>query len=777
MRIIYFLFFIFFLSIFSFSLPDRGKILESLRAKDYKTIFSIIFETVKKEEISFELYPIFKDVINREKYPELYEYIVEETNKLLEQNYFKEVIRIYRLLSYYEKNDKRLYDNYQKAYVFYTNTIISIKNILSLYNQGEVSLAKSKIKQLKQEIPPSSGLDEMIKLAESEIEKAVYENYILPGYERIDEYIKDKKFSEAMGYYLMLKRIIKEEDQKKIYNKITNSEKAYYLEIAENSYKNKDFNTAIDVVSKLYEKYPEEPIRLKLNFYKEEELKARLAAEAYNNLKIGNDLFEKKNYRMALTYYMKYLSFVPTDKEIQKRVKFINDFIEEEERKKGFYEKYNTALSLIDKKDYENSLFILKEIQSMPYEKENVLNKIKFVESEIARIKYENEKEIEALNYLREGNSAFAREQYDEALNYYSLAYSAVEGIKSKDNIRLEAKHYIEKTQKAIEELKRKRELERIKKIEDGIKRGRSEYLLGNYQKSIIYLQEVISLDPENIIARDYIELAQEALKVNAITEITERDPFYKIFVSLKTEAEKIQIDAIKIQNTDKERAKELFREALNKWQTIKRAYPYNSLARKNIRMLFKFLDPESYRSSIEEDLKKAVEFFNKGDQKIAYTILKEIYDDEPNYPKVKYYLDLAKPKEEKTTLTIQEKRQIVNLYNEALRLFSSNNYQEAFRITEKIIKENRFVNDETIESVKSLYIRIKAKIDVAKDTNNLDLPKIVERTKFYRQALEYYQKMDYNNAIKFAKKALEIDPNYNSALILLDSAQKRLKL
>jgi len=95
-------------------------------------------------------------------------------------------------------------------------------------------------------------------------------------------------------------------------------------------------------------------------------------------------------------------------------------------------------------------------------------------------------------------------------------------------------------------------------------------------------------------------------------------------------------------------------------------------------------LDPESYRSSIEEDLEKAVVVFNKGDQKIAYTILKEIYNDEPNYPKVKYYLDLAKPKEEKTTLTIQEKRQIVNLYNEALRLFSSNNYQEAFRITEK---------------------------------------------------------------------------------------------
>ncbi|HOJ50825.1 MAG TPA: tetratricopeptide repeat protein [Spirochaetota bacterium] len=759
-----------------FGLTTRKELLDYLNSKSYDKIFSAIFDTVKEQEVNFEMYPLFKDIINRSKYPDLYEYVIDETNKLLEKNYFKEVIRIYRLLSYYEKDDKRLYENYKKAYVFYTNTIISIKNILDFYGRGDVGLAKIKIKEIKSNIPPSSGLSETIILAEKEIEKSIYENYIMPGLERIDEYIKEAKFSEAMGYYLMLKRILKDDESKRVYNKITDAEKKYYLNLADESYRRKEFSTAIEIVSKLYDRYPEDQIRVKLNFYKEEELRSRLAAEAYNNLKIGNELFEKKNYKIALGYYMKYLSFVGEDKDIQKRVKFIQDYIEEEERKKIFYEKYNMALSLIENGKYDNSLVILKEIQNMPYEKENVLAKIRFVESEIARIKYESEKESEAINYIRDGNVSFQKGNYDEALNLYLLAYSAVEGIKSKDNLRLEAKHYIEKTQKAIEELRKQRELERLKRIEEGIKRGKSEYFLGNYQKALIYLQDVLSIDPENIIAKDYIDLVQEALKINAISEITPRDPFYPIFLSLKTEAEKLQQESLKTK--DENISKELLNEALNKWQTIKRAYPYNAIAKKNIRFIFKMIDPESWKSLIEEDIKKALEFIDKGEKNIAYTILKDIYEDYPTYPKLKEYLELAKPKDEKKSLTPEEKRTILRLYNEALRLYSNNNYKDAFNITEKIIKENRYVNDDSIENIRSLYIKIKAKIDIEKDTNKvLDLQKVIERTKNYRQALEYYQKGDYNSAIKFAKKALEIDPNYNSALILIDSAQKRLKL
>jgi tetratricopeptide (TPR) repeat protein len=116
-------------------------------------------------------------------------------------------------------------------------------------------------------------------------------------------------------------------------------------------------------------------------------------------------------------------------------------------------------------------------------------------------------------------------------------------------------------------------------------------------------------------------------------------------------------------------------------------------------------------------------------------------------------------------------------LYNEALGQFTRRDYQAALKLTEQIININRRVQDPVLDRAKSLYIRIKSRLQT--DTvraPDLKLDQIVKMTKFYRDGLDAYQKGNFQRAVDFAKRALQIDPNYTSAQSLLDSATKRMK-
>lgn len=763
-----------------FSTAIWSDIAQNIDSKNYEAVFQEMKALIDKDISIIELYPNYLPYFDKKKYPELFDFLLKKTNQLLEKYYYKESLKFYKLLTLYEKNDKELYENYKRAYVFYTNKVIDIKKALTNFKEGNIGQAKLRLKELEKDIPKESNLFGTVILGYKEIERRVYEEYVVPGIKRIDDYLDKRMFSESRGDLFLLKKYMPVSLLKETQEKIMKTEKQYYFGTAEENFIQKKYGEALALMDILIQVYPDDPeVAKKMLFYKEEKLKAELQSEAYNNLKQGDSFYNARQYPSALYYYKAYLTIVKRDKDIEKRIKQIEGYLEEEKKRRIFYESFNSAMDLYKAKNYEKAYQIFFKLKDNLYEQEKTEKLLNEIQKELERIRIENEKELAAKNYLNEGYQNFNSLKYKESLDAFVLAYSNLEEISGREKLKEEAKRQIQRARNMIKEVEQKNSLARIKKINEGVARGKSEYLLGNYEKSIIYFQQALSLDPDNVIAQNYQDLALEAQKTQSVGKIFPNEPFYPVFISLKKSGVELQQEGIDFYNKgNKKKGRELLEESLNKWQTIKRAYPYNEDARKNVRMIFKILNPEQWKAVLAEDLKKAMELMQANNKTAAYMLIKEIYEEAPNFPGIKKFITQAKPEEKKTTLTQEEKMGVNDSYNRALSAFTRREYKEALKITSGILNQNKTINDDIIEKVKSLYLKIKNRLESENlDSLNLDMNQVVQRTKLYRQALSFYQKGDYRQAINFARQALKIDPNYAGALSLVDAAKKRLNL
>ncbi|HCL57050.1 MAG TPA: hypothetical protein DHW82_08605 [Spirochaetia bacterium] len=742
-----------------------------------------MLELIQKDVGIIENYAALLSYFDKKKYPDFYEFTVTKTNELLKNHYYREALRFYQLLTLFEKNDTELYKNYKTAYLAYTSSILEIKKAIGEYQKGEIQTAKKKLQDLQEKLPGNSNLQEMVKLGEKEIEKKIEKDYILPGIQRIETFLQEKRFNEAKGYFLMLKRLLKEEIQTSLKIKIKAAEKKYYFEEAEKAVlEAKDYNLAMDRIKSYLAFYPEDnDANQKLNQYKEMKLKAEMQVEAYNQLKKGDYYLSQKQYSLAVFHYKNYLDMVKEDDQVEKKIKSLEKMIEEERNKTYFYENYNKALEKIKLKDLEGALKLFDQIKNYNYEKEKVTLYLNNIREELEKIRIEREKENTARNYFEEGQKKYSKENYREALDDYLLSFSLLNEINGRELLKKDVQDAVKKTQSVLKEIENKRIKERLNKIESGINKGKREYFLSNYDKALAYFNEVLELDDSNIIVKDYKELIEEAQKIDAIGKISDRDPFYPLYLSLKTEGERLKEEGIAVYKNNQEQGKEILLESLNKWQTIKRAFPYNEEARVNIRSIFKIIDEKGWKESIEDDMKRAIDLADKGEEKTAYKLLKELYDEAPDFPKLSQYIKQFEKKQKESVrnyFTPEEKTEAKNLYNQALNSFSQKKYPEALKLTEKILKINKYSKDDILENAKSLYIRIKSKMDTESlESLNLSIGQLEERTKYYREALSFYQQGDFKKALEFAKKSLKIDPTYNAAQRLLDSAEKRLKL
>lgn len=763
---------------------------ENIKKSDYSGAYDEILSLVRKNISIENKYPYILQFFKRNRYPAFYQYSVQRTNALLEEKSYKEALRMYRLLTRYEKNDEKLYKNYSKAYSYYVSRIRALKKALGDIKKGDVTIGKQKLENIEKTVDKKGELGKLVEEGKKALSIKVENTFIRPNIDKINRHIEQKQFEDAKNVLAMMVASLGSRFSKERSNelniKIKRAEKQFILAQAEKEFQDKQYDNAIAVVQKGLESYPSDKnLTDKLDYYREQKLKAILSVQAFNYLKQGNNFYSARNYPRALYFYEQYLRIFrgeikEDDPQISKRVNEIKRILEERRRKKYFDEHYSLAKRLIKGGDFKKALNILTDLKNYPYEKDQVLQDIVKVEKELLRIEEELKKEFQASNLVREANQKYNEKEYKEALDKYLQAYSLIEEVRGRSNLKLEIKHYIQKTEAVIKEIQRLKALEKRKRILEGIKRARREYTLGNYEKSIFYSRDVLALsEGNNLIAQEILELAQEALKIESVGKINPKDPFYSIFLSLKSEGEKLQKEAeVLYKKGEKEEGKNLFEEALNKWKTIKRAFPFNEVARKNIRYIFKYTDPVGWRQSIREDLNRSLTLARQGNKAAAYKIVQEVVREYPNFPRIQYYIRLTKPKDKKTNLTASEKMQARRLYNQALSAFSRRNYKSSLALTERIIAFGRYVKDPIMSQAKSLYIRIKTRVDnnSGYSRTNLSFSQNLTRIRYYRQALNFYQKGDYKKAINFCRRALRIDPNYNSARTLLDSASKRLR-
>ncbi len=752
---------------------------DDINNEKFDDAFNKIFKIIQKEEQFISKHKKKLEYFNRTKYPKFYEFILRKNAELIKNRFFKEALRIYRVLSLFEKNDKRLYDNYKQTYVFYTNSILRIKKSIDHFNKGEIGKAKRKLNKLEKDVPNDSNLNKMVVLGKKEMQKRIYLIYIKPGIDRVNNYADEAKFKLAKAHLGLIRKIINDDVKEQLKSRIKLLEKKHYFNLASNKAQNKKFNEALNQIRELLKSYPkDEEILAKLSFYKEQKLKNELQAEAYNNLRQAELNYRNKNYSRAIFFYETYMSLVKNDNDVANRIIRIKEILKERQERKFFYENYKRAIALLRTKQYEKSLQIFKQIEKYSYEKEKVKKFVKDIIKELEKLRIEREKINQARNYIIEGKNNFTNKKYQEAISNYGLSISLLEEVRGEAKLKREARKLLELTRKRLKALETLKARERLKKIENGIRRGRREYELGNYDRSLLYLQEVISLDKDNVVAQNYLELVSEAQKINSVGKINERDPFFPLFVSLKREAEKLEKQGNDLYKEGKKNeGLEVFKESINKWQTIKRAFPYNELARKNIRSLYKFIDPQGWREAIKEDLDKAVNLANTGNKPFAYKIVKEIFEEAPQFPRIQFYLQQTKPKEKRKNLSLDEKKRAIDLYYQALGEFTRRKFQSSLKISSQILRINKYSNEAIIRKARSLYIKVKNRVENSKiKSPNLPLGQVIKMTKLYRLGLQAYQQKNYTRAVEYAKRALRIDPTYSGARSLLNSANRRLR-
>ena len=54
-----------------------------------------------------------------------------------------------------------------------------------------------------------------------------------------------------------------------------------------------------------------------------------------------------------------------------------------------------------------------------------------------------------------------------------------------------------------------------------------------------------------------------------------------------------------------------------------------------------------------------------------------------PNFPRINYYLEQTKPKEQRKILTLEERKAIQKEYNTVLGMFGRREYQDALKLSE----------------------------------------------------------------------------------------------
>ena len=130
--------------------------------------------------------------------------------------------------------------------------------------------------------------------------------------------------------------------------------------------------------------------------------------------------------------------------------------------------------------------------------------------SEAKKRKSESEKEQQINDRLRRAQNAYQRRDYQVCIKQAEEVLDLEPGNASALNLLNEAKKKVEETNKE-------------QQIRDGLQRAQQAYQGGNYQECITRARNVLSLDPANAQAKQYLSLANEKISVSLINALVNK--------------------------------------------------------------------------------------------------------------------------------------------------------------------------------------------------------------------------------------------------------------
>ncbi|HMB20962.1 MAG TPA: hypothetical protein VKQ10_07835, partial [Spirochaetota bacterium] len=358
-----------------------------------------------------------------------------------------------------------------------------------------------------------------------------------------------------------------------------------------------------------------------------EQAKKRLSEELKKKyfalLPVAREHMDNERYQEALQVWEEILSFVPIDKTakegkrqaelaIKNRLKF--------EKIKGLLaagttlfnqEKYNEA-----KQEFEQVLNLDPENDDA----EEFLSKIRDIQDE--KRNYE-QRRLQAEQFYLAGLSSINAYQFDQAEENLENALALIEGYKDA-RARLDS---LPRLRKQYQEQQRRL---RLQNIDRAFQNGLVALSNNRYRDAIASFEATLSLDPNNELAKRYLETAQDALRQQQEEVVDENSPYYDVVEALIESGKRLY-------------DKEEYMESRKRWEKILRLFPQNRIATEFLLKCDLKLNPASYERFSSETVNEGKKLLNDKKYKEALRKFELIYSISPGYSGIESLINQAK--------------------------------------------------------------------------------------------------------------------------------------
>lgn len=672
------------------------------------------------------------------------------------------------------------------------------EEIQDLYREGERYLRQDRLEDAKTiyerilALSPDEKLArDMLANIEEKIFKKKKERQVNQLLSKANEYISQGKYEEAFNIVSQALKIdpqhsLAKEYKSKIIKLITlrNKEIERLLRQGRSLYKRDKYFEADEIFLKVLDIQPDNAEALKYHQLCQEKLKelARKQKEREKKfmlikaqLKKGKALFQEGKYDLALNIYEQILAMEATNKEARAMIIKCKK-AKQELKKKNADQFFQEGLRLFNENMLKEAQILFeKALQAYPAHRSarRYLKKVKLLlkkeerkkklvkkEKVFAEKKPTVEKEKIILQKLDKAKSLFATGNYKEA----KVIFAEVLKLNPQHE---EARLYYKICEEKLEEeqkeeekgkelLKRQNEIKRLYKL--ALKYYRSK----KYEKAVRLLERIITLDPER---KEVIPLIESCYKK------IEQEEKLKIREKIKALLEKGKNFA-RAEKYD--RALECFYQIFiyepdNKEAMREILYLKKKLRAVKIREAKKLIYDERKRQE-----RRRKEMFNLAQrlyQEKNYTQAKRIIEKLLEQKKDEQYSALLnkietklKEKIKKAKPVQEEKFNGKKYYRTALGEYRKGNWAKAREFFQIASKDKKYAK----KSIRYLKICEK-KEKLEKEKQQLEF--------YYQKGVRYFELALYEEALKFFKKVMAINPSYQKVQYYMRLAEERKKI
>ena len=412
------------------------------------------------------------------------------------------------------------------------------------------------------------------------------------------------------------------------------------------------------------------------------------------------------------------------------------------------------GIELFNVQKYDESLVEFKEIISLDpnnVEADNYITKINDIKD--SRQNYERKRQ-QAEQFYQSGIENIAVYKFNEARDDLENALGLIPNYK-------DTRQRIDSIKRLRDEYNQRMQKQRLEEIDREFEGGLIYFAQGRYKDALSSFERTMVIDPKNVLAKDYLERAKEALNVQQEEFVDESSPYFSIINSLTVSG----IDLYK---------RGMYQESRDRWEKIRGLFPNNKIAIEYLLKCDLKLNPERFKGLADRIISEGKSALEKKEYRRALSLLEMIQSVSPNYPDIDKLIAMAK-KPGRTNNTQSggqvyvSQAEIDKRYNTAIDLYrkgGDSNIRTA-------IDNLKFIAQNDPENMKALIalnkIESERRAGTSGDFEQSSGSKLSDRQKqlvneHLYKGISYYSSNQFDKAIEEWRKVLAIDPNNEKA-------------